>query len=274
MGSIDLSRDLSTMKFLLVCLLIASTQAVPFRTLVRSYGGGRIVGGQEASPGQFPYQVSFRDVSLTLDFHFCGASVYDENTIITAAHCVAGEDFDNPDKLEIVAGEQTLHDSDGDGTEQRRTVTKIISNEDYGSFKTTNDIALLKIDSSLDFSSSAVQPIELPASGESFTGSCIVSGWGTTSSGGSSPDVLRYVSVPLVSDEDCRAAYGDNNILDSMLCAGEGGKDSCQGDSGGPLACSDKLAGIVSWGYGCADPDYPGVYTEVSYFINWINANA
>ena len=60
-----------------------------------------------------------------------------------------------------------------------------------------------------------------------------------------------------------------------MICAGleEGGKDSCQGDSGGPLVSGNVLAGIVSWGYGCAVAGYPGVYTEVAHFSNWINQN-
>merc|ERR1712228_937949 len=106
-----------------------------------------------------------------------------------------------------------------------------------------------------------------------------VSGWGTTTEGGSTPSSLMDVTVPIVSDQECRDAYGQNDVDDSMICAGlpEGGKDSCQGDSGGPLACSDTgstyLAGIVSWGYGCARPSYPGVYCDVASFDDWIETN-
>ena len=71
---------------------------------------------------------------------------------------------------------------------------------------------------------------------------------------------------------DCNVSYS-GDIADSMICAGEAGKDSCQGDSGGPMTCDGFLCGIVSWGYGCADANYPGVYTEVSYFVDWINSN-
>ena len=71
----------------------------------------------------------------------------------------------------------------------------------------------------------------------------------------------------------CRLAYGQHIIEDSMICAGEEGKDSCQGDSGGPLVCDGKHCGIVSWGYGCALADYPGVYTQTSYFAEWIIDN-
>merc|ERR1719431_192253 len=97
----------------------------------------------------------------------------------------------------------------------------------------------------------------------------------TTSDEGSLGRQLMKVTVPVVSDKDCRGAYGQNDILDSMICAGldEGGKDSCQGDSGGPFMCGDGLSGVVSWGYGCAEPGYPGVYTQTSYFISWLNSH-
>merc|ERR1712189_154770 len=99
-----------------------------------------------------------------------------------------------------------------------------------------------------------------------------VSGWGTTSEGGSLGKTLMKVTVPVVSDDDCRDAYGVSEIADSMICAGleQGGKDSCQGDSGGPFMCGSQLSGVVSWGYGCAEPGYPGVYTQTSYFISWL----
>ena len=104
---------------------------------------------------------------------------------------------------------------------------------------------------------------------------CTVSGWGTTSEGGSLASELMKVDVPVVSDDNCRDSYGQNDIADSMICAGlpQGGKDSCQGDSGGPFMCGNQLSGIVSWGYGCAEPGYPGVYTQTSYFVDWVNDN-
>ena len=86
----------------------------------------------------------------------------------------------------------------------------------------------------------------------------------------------NQVTVPVVSDDHCRDSYGQSDITDSMICAGldQGGKDSCQGDSGGPFMCGNQLSGIVSWGYGCAMAGYPGVYTQTSYFIDWIMENA
>merc|ERR1712037_618482 len=106
-------------------------------------------------------------------------------------------------------------------------------------------------------------------------GICTVSGWGTTSEGGSLARVLQKVDVPVVSDEHCRDSYGQSDITESMICAGldQGGKDSCQGDSGGPFMCGNQLSGVVSWGYGCAEAGYPGVYTQTSYFVDWVNSH-
>ena len=96
---------------------------------------------------------------------------------------------------------------------------------------------------------------------------------------GASPDTCQYVQVPAVTNAACTSAYiGINDITDSMICAGypEGGKDSCQGDSGGPFVCNEDgkaiIAGVVSWGAGCALPGYPGVYSRVTRVLNWIKA--
>ena len=152
-------------------------------------------------------------------------------------------------------------------------MVKIVLHEDYSSSGTINDISLLKLASPFEFND-YVNAIPIPSSGETFEGYGTVTGWGTLSLYGSLPDKLQKVDVPLVSDQECRQAYGETDILDSMMCAGEKGKDSCQGDSGGPLACDGKLCGIVSWGHGCAFEGYPGVYTEVAYFVDWIVKNA
>ena len=102
-------------------------------------------------------------------------------------------------------------------------------------------------------------------------------GFGRLSSGGSSPNRLMQVSVPIVSESKCKRAYG-SSIHASMVCAGldRGGKDSCQGDSGGPMVCEYNgkffLEGVVSWGSGCAKPGYYGVYSRVRYLRQWIDS--
>jgi len=109
---------------------------------------------------------------------------------------------------------------------------------------------------------------------------CFTSGWGTLSSGGSSTNDLQYVRVPAITNDQCNSDYGAGSITDAMICAGYpgvGGKDACQGDSGGPFVCNDGgkavIAGVVSWGNGCALKDYPGVYARVTHVLDWIKEN-
>ena len=97
--------------------------------------------------------------------------------------------------------------------------------------------------------------------------------------GGSATNNLQYVRVPAITNSACNSSYG-GSITDSMLCAGYpgvGGKDACQGDSGGPFVCNNNgnavIAGVVSWGYGCADANYPGVYSRVTKVLDWIKNN-
>ena len=96
--------------------------------------------------------------------------------------------------------------------------------------------------------------------------------------GGFATDTLQWVKVPAIKNSECNSHYG-GQITDAMICAGypgEGGKDACQGDSGGPFVCRNGtksvIAGVVSWGYGCADPDYPGVYARVTAALDWIKS--
>merc|ERR1711915_574298 len=264
------------MKGLVLCLLVAGAIAAPSRKPTFRKGLNKIVGGDEATPGELPYQLSFQDLSYGEPWHFCGASIYNKHWAICAGHCVKGEDYDNPDYLRVVAGE---HDQDvEEGNEQNIILSKIILHEHYHGNSLVNDISLLKLSEKLSFND-FVQPIALPKAGHTATGDCTVSGWGTLEEGGNTPSVLMKVDVPVITDDECRNDYSQSEIKDSMICAGlkEGGKDSCQGDSGGPFVCHDDgdyLAGIVSWGYGCARPNQPGVYTEVSYFVDWILENS
>ena len=105
---------------------------------------------------------------------------------------------------------------------------------------------------------------------------CYITGWGTLASGGSQPDYLQEASVPIGSEAKCKASYGSDKIHESMICAGldAGGVDACQGDSGGPMVCEFGgkwyLEGATSWGYGCAAPNYYGVYAKVRNMKSWV----
>ncbi|KAA0196082.1 hypothetical protein HAZT_HAZT010158 [Hyalella azteca] len=195
-----------------------------------------------------------------------------QNKIVGGTDVAPGEIPYQLSFQEIVAGENKMYTHEG--TEQNRDIIKIILHEKYDPFTVENDISLLKVAAPLVFND-YVQPAKLPELHQEFEGNAIVSGWGRMSEWGNLPSVLQKVTVPIVSDEDCKKDYGELALVkDSMMCAGEEGKDSCQGDSGGPMTCDGYLCGVVSWGRGCAEAGYPGVYTQVSYFVDWIKANS
>jgi len=253
-------------QFLYASLLLAVSLNVATATPAKlvATNDHKIVGGEPAAAHEFPFIVD-----LTRPSHYCGGAVIAPKWIMTAAHCSQA----SASSYVIVAGdhEQTTWD----GLEQRRQVVRVIPHPNYNSGTFDNDIALMELAVPLNFTD-VVQPVRLPPRDFAPTGRSTVAGWGALSEGGGSPTTVYKVSVPLVSNADCNAAYNGNgyNILPSMICAGEGGKDSCQGDSGGPMLCESEdgqvQCGIVSWGVGCAREGFPGVYARVSQFLDWI----
>jgi hypothetical protein len=167
---------------------------------------------------------------------------------------------------------------------QVRQVDEVVVYPSYTDPREGKDAALLKLEEPLDLSGENVKAIPLVTPADAAAGMTAegqkswVSGWGTLTAGGNIPDALQAVEVPIISNEKADELYDDVAITEDQLAAGiliEGGKDSCQGDSGGPLVVKDaqgvfKLAGIVSWGYGCAEGDSPGMYGRVSSFEPWI----
>ncbi|OXA40118.1 trypsin alpha-3 isoform X1 [Folsomia candida] len=218
----------------------------------------RIVGGTEATRGEFPWIVT-----IQVGSHICGGSIVNANWIVTAAHCA---DY-AANRYTIIGGEHNLNTNQG--SEQSRTVAQIIKHPSYNPSTYANDIALMRLSSPFTFGT-YVRAANLPASGAGVSGNLVVCGWGTTSQGGSLSALLLKVTVPFVNTATCQQAYG-SQIVPGMICAGTGGRDSCQGDSGGPLHSGTTLVGIVSWGYGCAVAGYPGVYASVPYYRNWIS---
>ncbi|XP_018014015.1 trypsin-1-like [Hyalella azteca] len=261
------------MKVVILCLMAASAAAAPSSIPRLRKDQVKIINGTDVAPGEIPYQLSFQQLDGEGYFDFCGAIIYSENWMISAGHCV--EDIvysNNLTGFKVVAGEHSL--SIYEGTEQNRDIVQVIRHENFDPVTLENDISLIKVASPLVFND-YVQPAKLPEMYQEFVGNAVVSGWGETIVYLQAPDILQKVTVPIVSDEDCKADYAEGGpVLDSMMCAGEAGKDGCYGDSGGPMTCDGYLCGVVSWGHGCAEAGYPGVYTQVSYFVDWIKANA
>ncbi|MDP2341204.1 MAG: DUF1986 domain-containing protein [Deltaproteobacteria bacterium] len=228
-----------------------------------------IVGGANTTIAQHPWQVSLQMYGDS----FCGGSIIGERWILTAQHCV--EDVTAGD-LQIVAGvTQLSRVSSG----QTRGVSQIIRFPGYSSPENGKDVALIKLASALTFGAN-VQPISLHLTADAATpagATATVSGWGTLRSGGSTPDGLKSVDIPVISNATAQSRYPGETLTSDQLAAGAGGRDSCQGDSGGPLTVVSNrgrvLAGVVSWGYGCGDAEYPGLYARVSSFASWISEN-
>ncbi|KAF5299446.1 hypothetical protein FQR65_LT01026 [Abscondita terminalis] len=237
-----------------------------------TYQHNRIVGGVETQVNEYPWMV----VLMNNNRFYCGASVINTKYLLSAGHCVNGV---TKEKLLAVFLDHDRSTSTETQTFFRRII-RIIKHGAYGiGASYNNDIALLQVEYPLSFEG-ILKPVCLPTIGKSYSGQIgIVTGWGATSSGGSVSNKLREVRVPILSHEDCRrTGYGDR-VTDKMLCAGfpQGSKDSCQGDSGGPLhvlnGSQHVIVGVVSWGEGCAKPNFPGVYTRVNRFNSWILGN-
>uniref|UniRef100_A0A8B9QBA7 Transmembrane protease serine 2 n=1 Tax=Apteryx owenii TaxID=8824 RepID=A0A8B9QBA7_APTOW len=233
----------------------------------------RIVGGSAASLGQWPWQVSLH----VQDVHICGGSIITPEWIVTAAHCVEGQ-YSDPYSWRVYAGilnQKEMIFRAGHGVRQ------IISHPDYDTDSKDNDVALMKLETPLILTDN-IRPVCLPNPGMVFKPNqqCWISGWGAEYQGGKTSDNLNYALVPLIERSRCNSIYIYNGmILPTMICAGflGGGIDSCQGDSGGPLVTNKNslwwLVGDTSWGTGCASPNRPGVYGNMTVFTDWIYKN-
>ncbi|XP_041937268.1 transmembrane protease serine 3-like isoform X1 [Alosa sapidissima] len=236
----------------------------------RARQGLRVVGGNASKAGQFPWQVSLHYQNQ----HICGGSVITHTWIITAAHCVYG--FPEVSLWTALAGmvDQPLTSVGS------LSIRKILPHARYRPRSLDYDIALLQLSQPISFNG-LVEPICLPNAGEESQEGhmCWISGWGATEDGGETTVQLHSAQVPLISSAACNEPQvHQGSISPWMICAGylEGGIDTCQGDSGGPLACAGgsgvwTLAGVTSWGRGCAQPNKPGVYTRITAALPWIH---
>ncbi|KAL3803201.1 hypothetical protein HJC23_003476 [Cyclotella cryptica] len=238
----------------------------------------RIIGGFRAPIGRFPYAVSLQSPDGAL---FCGGSLIAPDVVLSAAHCAGGS-------YDVVIGRYDLGSGEGDVVPMQREVT----HPEYNPSNTDNDFNLIFLDRP---TTAAVAIVKLNK--ESFVPSAqdpvTVMGWGDTAQSDfvqELSDILRSVQVTVVSNDECAASRGwvgwfnyqsyEGSITQNMLCARGSNADSCQGDSGGPLVvegsdpsgADDLQVGVVSWGIGCANSEFPGVYSRISAAYEWIRS--
>ena len=230
--------------------------------------GDRIIGGFPVPEGSYPWVVSLQ---LGWSYHYCGGALISPYYVLTAAHCVSWGREVLSTKIKLGGSRYGL----------TRRVHKIKIHAGYNEKTNDKDIALIKLRRPVSLGgniNTICLPQEKTVWGER---QAVVAGWGHTSFSGSDSHVLQDVEVNLISQEQCKQMYSDEEITDNMLCAGteEGGKDACQGDSGGALFVKEAggrwvAPGIVSWGRGCGDKDHPGVYTRIQNFLGWIERHS
>ncbi|XP_062442485.1 chymotrypsinogen B-like isoform X2 [Rhea pennata] len=254
--------------WLLGCLALAGAAhagcgvpAIP--PVIRGYT--RIVNGEPAVPGSWPWQVSLQRNGR----HFCGGSLISADWVVTAAHCsVRGTDT-------VVLGEYDQASPSADV--QSISIAKVFKNPKFNMLTVRNDVALLKLAAPAQLTA-RVAPVCLPAASDVFPGGlvCVTTGWGLTDpEAEQTPALLQQAALPLLTNAQCKQYWG-YRIADVMVCAGADGTSSCMGDSGGPLVCQKDgawtLVGIVSWGSSNCSPSVPAVYARVTELRAWIDS--
>lgn len=241
-----------------------------------------IIGGSDASLGEYPWMAALYSGSNPASSQYCGGSLVAPTIVVTAAHCMSLTGFGALGAVDetlldggnVLLGQTALN---GAGGERIAVVRYHIHPQYNGELETDHDVAILELATASTQTPIAwARPSDAARYAPGVTSTII--GWGVTDNGATS-NKLKEATVPIVSDATCDEAYDGAINPPTQLCAGflgTGGVDTCQGDSGGPLMVPKTgggflLAGITSWGQGCAEPDFPGVYTEVASVSDFID---
>ncbi|ODN00708.1 Transmembrane protease serine 9 [Orchesella cincta] len=229
----------------------------------------KIVGGILSKQHCWPWVAAIVRISKTKSPKIvCGSSIISRKYLLTAAHCVEYMEQVGLDNFRVVLGTNDL--SEGDSFEME--ISSVAAHPRFDEKTLANDIGLVELESPVEFSQSILPICLTPQIGVPYLNkSAIVAGWGSTSFGGSTTTMQMQIMVDVISNTECQTHYiNETSITSSMMCARRTNKDSCQGDSGGPLFLlkedsSDTYIqiGIVSFGKGCADSKFPGIYTRL-----------
>ncbi|KAH8273486.1 hypothetical protein KR018_004293, partial [Drosophila ironensis] len=237
----------------------------------------RIINGSVASASETRHLVSIRLKKHDNNFgsgHICGGALIAPNKVLTAAHCLYNNQrkrYRRPSEFVVVMG--TLNRFEHRNGTIVSQVSSMAYMHTFSPDSMRDDVGILFLAEGLPSSDGphpAVAPIQLSAQATPAGRVCQVAGWGRTERSSLS-NVVLTANVSTIRHQTCRMIY-KSGLLPGMMCAGrlQGGTDSCQGDSGGPLVHEGRVVGVVSWGYGCAEPGLPGVYVDVQYYRQWI----
>ncbi|XP_037907546.1 trypsin I-P1-like [Hermetia illucens] len=229
----------------------------------------RIVGGSKASPGQFPSIVAilFKDD----DEFVCSGSLVAKSFVLSAAHCFRSHYFDDK---KIMGGDTDLK-AFNTPTRQEVDIRSIFLHEKYSWSSYEWDLAILELKNEVQ-ESKYFHTVRLTAERPRQGTKCDVAGWGSIKENPVEvSEHLLFAQVYVVTYRECANAMPMPIYNKTHLCAGvaQGGVDACKGDSGGPLLCNGMLAGVVSFGHGCARKGYYGVYSDIAESLSWIEKN-
>ena len=256
------------LKIFALCFLILTfiIICIPFSESLDS----RIISGEPTEINRANYLVSIRykKTNNSAFEHRCGGTIYSPQCILTTATCVIGLDSKH---LHVKAGSSYRTQTDG----YLYLVEKYILHPDYNIWFFDNDLALVILAFPLnDNIPKQIAAIPLATNLPAENSLAAIAGWGITdaSNNSSFSETLQIANVQLVDNSVCKIAYGEGRITPGMLCAASSNTDACLGDAGGALVYRGTALGLISWGNGCGNSNFPGVYTNLIYFNEWIQS--